>query len=259
LLNLAGASPGDLVVPGEEYVPATFTSINLPANLAAYRNLIFEPGADRALYNLRLAQLLACVHATELDAYARDLDSRITYWPPRTPAGRLWRAATMEAALRQTLGAPCAAAFTGSPQVFAVSGPLYYQWTVNLTDASHASVIQVAPQSSTVVNTYSIVGGLSTPVPLTHSNLSLIFPQPTPPFPISWSVTALARPLRDIGAVLAGLNVLGTPNDLFGGGEPFATFRSLWLQLTVPAPHRLAAWVLALGYRLQAVYQSGGQ
>src|SRR5437879_2329940 len=88
LLNTAGPAPGDQY-PGSEYIPASFQPINLTYDLASLRNVLFEPNADSALLNLRLAQIMTCIHATELNQYSQNLDPRITYYPPRS--NRLWR------------------------------------------------------------------------------------------------------------------------------------------------------------------------
>lgn len=65
--------------PGEEFVPASYVPLTLPAGLRPARVALFGRNPTRQELNLQLARLLAFLHASPLATSVTASDDRITY------------------------------------------------------------------------------------------------------------------------------------------------------------------------------------
>jgi hypothetical protein len=65
-----------------EYVPADYAPVrNIPAALQLLRHTLLGRTPDARFLNLRVRELMAYIHQTDLAAYLLKLDPRVTYWP----------------------------------------------------------------------------------------------------------------------------------------------------------------------------------
>lgn len=245
LLNVSGSvSPGP-GYPGEEFVPPTYVSVQLPPNLQVVWSAIFGPNPDRAMLNLRLREIMAIIHSTELAAYATAVDPRLTYWPPHNQD--LFRALTFGANAQQLSGAATPLYFNNAG-TFASIGQLYWQLNVSVISSTQVDVTQLTNPQTTVTDNYTITSGLSNAIQLANSGLTIQFGQPGSPLP-TWLVTALAEPLYTMADVLPALDAVDTA-PLFTAGAPFEGLAALWEIQTLPAIYRIGAAALALAYQI---------
>jgi hypothetical protein len=232
----------------------------VPAALASVRALFFGHAPDRALLNYRSQELLTCAHAGGLGAYVTGPDPRITYWP----FGDTFLTATLKG-----VGQSQRAGTAGKRLYFygdtRTSPPgvdrLYYKWVVTVIDADTVTVAEQTDVDTTLAlhtNSYTVEGGLSSPVPLPGTAMTFRFDGGVGSV---WDVTQVARPAVDlarlVGLLEAGLGARGSAA-LFGPDvdppEPYRTFARLWDSCD-EAPRRLAGAALALAYRLDALEQ----
>lgn len=87
LLNLAASSFDD---DCEEFIPSTYTPVNLPPTLQQVRVYFFGRNPDRFACNMRVRQLLTLLNQTSFRKIVTDLDPRVTYdldLPPKVTFG----------------------------------------------------------------------------------------------------------------------------------------------------------------------------
>jgi hypothetical protein len=238
----AGDDGGELVDPG-------YRVVTLPPALDAVRAVLFGSRPDAAGLDFRLRQYTTLLHATELAADVVAADPRVTYpaaadglgfdpTPAVAPAGH---------------DAPLYVA--GGTVVDDNSGALSYTWQVTAGDP--ATVERVAPGHQVATPAAGFAGGLSAPLPLVGSGLTARFNSGLTGG-TSWTVSALARPRRDLGDVLAALDGLAPAilAALFAGDPPADRWRAIW-EASLPLPYRLGAALLALAGRTDAVRKGG--
>lgn len=75
------ANYADSGVDGYEYIPDDFVPVNLTPGLKSVYRVLFGENADGLFKGLRVKELLAYIHETELADYIYKLDPRVTYWP----------------------------------------------------------------------------------------------------------------------------------------------------------------------------------
>ena len=233
LLNQPGPSP---VADGEEYVPASFQPVTLPAGLALVRQAIFGIAPDRRMLLYRTRQLLTCVHAGPLAPFVYQLDERVTYWP--------W--ANNKLVLQPSLqvltppGAP-AAALRGTPQP-EDGGKLVRSWRVTLNIGT-VTVIADTGQTALLTPPNGVVA-------LPGTNLTLEIPAAATPG-TTWTAIVTLRPSIGLPGLVAQLSQAGTALDsLFdvAAPEPYGSWGRIWASHR-PLPDRLAAVTCALVYR----------
>ena len=83
LLNIPGLPVAPIDYPGEEQIPVLFKPVRLTPPLERARRLLFGNIPDRLMLNYRARQYMTLIHSTDLGSYVTELDSRITYWPPK--------------------------------------------------------------------------------------------------------------------------------------------------------------------------------
>jgi hypothetical protein len=205
--------------------------------------------------NLRLQELLTCVHAAGLGHYATALDPRLTYWPFH--AGLLEKTLLGPTADKLAGADGQSLTFASGSTVVEEVNRLYFRYTL---DVIAADVVRITTYNDVLRTTqttdvaYTLDGGLSSPVPLGGSSIVVRF---TEGVGAAWLVEALARPARPL--VQVALDVergLGSDEAAYlfpsVAPEPYATFSNLW-RTHPELPFRLAGLALAWGYRTEAL------
>lgn len=251
LLNLPGSSSPGLDYPGEQYVPRAFQAVPLPGPLQLVRDGLFGQGADRAQRNYRLQQYLTCIHAdANLAAFATALDPRITYYPFNNS---LYASVQLGAQAAQIRGTTSALTVLGQQPANAVGNTINFQWRVDVTSGTQVTVTELeGPNPRAVAGTYTLTSGLSNPIALPDSTLSVVFASGVGS---SWLIDLVTPPALGLPGVLNGLQRtlnLSLQAGLFGAAEPLLTFGNLW-SLHDQMPYRLAGVVLALAYQINAL------
>lgn len=247
LLNQDGNQASGPDYPYEELVDPNYRAVSLPTALSAVHAVLFGGSPDRAYLNVRLQQYLSLLHAGGLEEFILDKDPRVTYLTWRDDATA---ASRFGARVVQTAGSATPFAVVGEPEADDALGRLFTQWRVEVTDAALVTVRRQTPPVETTVQGYTLTDGLSDLLPLAGADLFFRFGGGVGNV---WEVEALARPGRDLAAVLNRLeNVVNTVSDaLFGpaGREPYQTFANLW-RADDRLPYRLGGVLLALAYRI---------
>jgi hypothetical protein len=229
---------------GQEIVDPSYRPVVLPAALDAVRAIFFGRRPDRVGLDMRLRRYMTILHSTGLVDYVIAPDPRITYSAPI--ADRL------EFDFRPRISAvghydPLY--ITGDPPV-EDAGAADFAWTVTVSDtAADVTLTRPYPRMTTIAVTYG--DGLGTPVPLVGSGFVVRFHAGLATG-TAWTISCIANPPIDLGAVQAALEVAGEDvlARLFGTApvEPYRTWRRLW-DGNAPLPYRLGAALLALSYR----------
>jgi len=239
LLNEAAAAvPG----PGEEYVPAAYRPVRLPANLRAARAALFGKAPDRTSLNLTLARVLAVLHASRFAADVTAADPRITY-DPRLPAD-VW---ALRGAYATTITGAAPVGWGGAGS-FLSPERAYGSWAVTTTGTGGYSLTtaDVVTVSGNVV-----ASTLGDAVPLPGSNLLLVVPAAAAG---RWEVTLLVPPVFNwVGAAAAEGAGVFSPSTSAADRRWFAA----WSDPNEPAPVRAAALALALAARTGELYATG--
>lgn len=250
LLNLSGNDRYFANIPGDELIPSSYSSQELPNYLRQLRAVLLGASPDRAMLNYRAAQLLELVESTELQQYVLDLDPRITYSSYQL---QLAAPSTFEPVVTQygeddplkiltVIGSPT------SPDASGVSG---YDYRVTL-DGVNITIERLAPPPSTTQHVLSFTSGLSDVYPLPGSGYSVRVNTST--LDGGWSVKGFLRPTSTLNSLESALRKLGEPLfiQLFGvvDVEPYLTFKNCWNNHPEFA-YRLGGLVLAMIYRSQ--------
>ena len=248
LLNVsASASPG-FPYPGEEYVPPTFNALKLQPELQRVRDGLFGQGADRALRNWRLRELMSILHSCELAQFVTAPDPRITYLPFDNS---LLDAVTAGFSVNTLVNSGQTLTLLSTPFIPPYANTIYLRWLLTVVSSTQVQVTTYAPTGvTTVLENYVVTNGLSSLVTLPGSGTGVQF---TTGVGGSWLISALARPMQSLPAVYAGLLHIVDPNVgavLFGVNpvEPFLTFSNLWYAHP-QMPYRLGGLTLALAYQ----------
>ena len=251
LLNIAGDGCGGNL--GDEYLPPAYRPLGLPTVLQIIRSYLFGSSPDRIMLNYRAQQLLAMLHATPLAQFLTALDPRITYDPYDTT----FFDPTNFAVSAQALNGNQPLSFIGAVGAPDALGQCQQQWLVEVLNEQTVSVIRrTAPISESILE-YTPSHSLSSLVPLPGSGLQFRFPLGVGQ---RWRVSAVARPVRQLGDIVAALKQIGEANmiELFGVGspraeaEPWRTFYNLWLQHP-ELPYALGGVVLGLIYYMDEI------
>ena len=247
LLNQA-APAGGLYV-GEEPIAADFHPPKLPDYLQHVRTCLFGATPDREMLNYRGRQLLTLIHSTELRAYLKDFDSRVSYDFTGNVygAGRAFVPVIVSAA-----GNVGELAFLPRPESPDGQGRLRWQWTVKV----QVSEVVITANGDPLPRSYASPDSVSVPYTLPGVSSQVQLSQAA--IGDSWNISALLRPTRSTGAILRLLNSLSeeVKGSLFGDTNQTETTQHETLRdlrrivnQHFEAPHRLAAYVLALVYR----------
>lgn len=247
LMNIDGDGYGGTL--GDEYIPPSFASVDLPSYLNALRVYLFGTDPSRHFLNYRVQQCMAILHASPLVEFVTDLDSRITY---DVNNEQLFARSNYELTdtdylfFIDTLGAPD------------VTGRSYHKWKIRRLNATTIQVERQSPVAEVKIYEYTITDGLSNIIPLPGSEASFRFSDMLPTG-FDQRIEGYARPERDLGEILANLLNAGRPYmlQLFsvgttrGSTEPFKTFYNLWRNQP-ELPYKLGAVLLAMIYQTEA-------
>jgi hypothetical protein len=252
LLNRSGDIAQNNAFFGEEAVPAEFKELNLPTFLDDIRRHLFGSDPDRAMLNYRIWQFMQLIHATELEQFVLDLDSRVTYVDSRRTD--MFEPETFTPAITPIGGTPEELFIQGGPAVPDTRGRAQHQYRIRVLSGTTVEVKQQTPPVGQEIFTYTLVDGVSDVHPLGDSGYSFMLS--TGNSGSEWRVDIINRPQFDLGQIAAALDSIGEPAllQLFGTSpqEPFLTFRNLWFT-NKELPFRLGGLVLALVYRTEEV------
>jgi hypothetical protein len=239
LLDVDGSLRPGREYPGEEYVPPDFRTRVYPAGLRQVWRALFGTYPDRAYRNYRLRQLTTLVHDSPLAELVTALDRRVTYWPHRADDDRWARYGTTR--IEAVNDSQSTLNLIGDLVADDTIGRARFEWRVEVLSGNRVRV-----GDTTYDVTYP--GGLSTSVPL-GAGLTCRVHQSG--LGDAWYVSAVAKPARDVGAVLASAEtaVGSAERVLFSGGEPYDTLGEMWRRADF-LPLRLGALVVALAYRV---------
>lgn len=292
LLNISGSNYQPQYL-GEEYIPPTFSRLDLPSYLQIARRLLFGARPERVFLNYRVRELLHTVHETELAEYLYALDPRVTYWPEPTPVFFNQRKYVRAEQIDGMLGARIF--FSGNFSADNALGLALREYTIRTEqDTDNYIVIENDDKSfSTTKTAVDISTGLSSAVTVAGTSLQVrvggnavnaatlmletgynvltealidialesIVDSPPPNtnsvFDGSvWRVTAFAPPASAV-SLLPLLEVIGEPNliELFGVSNRDQPYATFKnLWFDHPlAAYRLAGFTMAMIYRAEEI------
>lgn len=245
LMNVDGRK-AILGYPGDELLDAAYRPLMPPDAVFAVRRLLYGATPDRSMLNYRVRQCLALLHASPLAEYLTALDPRITYLPFQDDLTRAYAPQT-------TFAYGTAAAnlrLIGVPRPDDAGGRMQYAYDIQV-DAGSVTVTDLADPRLPISTVLTVVNGASQLVPLGSSGMSIILADIGDQ---GWSVTAYARPVRDLAALTAALGSIGEPVliGLFGvqPQEPYLTFQNLWQEKEEIGP-KLGGLLCALLGRME--------
>jgi hypothetical protein len=268
---------------GERLVPRSFTALDLPSYLRQLRGVLFGRNPDRAMFNYRLAQLMAVLHSTEYEQYLFDLDPRVTYLRrddltlarPETYHPLADRVGTGDDTtvttasvyfvpgdaislyvpwLNYEQGSEVEIFIQGNPTPPDATGRMFYKLRLDLVAGSQVTVTQQTPTRRVQTTSLNYTQGISNPVALGDAGYD--FRLTTNATGESWRIWVYNEPQWGPGQLEQALNAAGDPTlqQLFGSNptEPYRTFRNLWFQHE-EMPYRLSGLLLAMIYRTDEV------
>jgi len=252
LVNLDGPNNPGPDFFCEELVPVTYRELELPSYLNRIRELLFGVTPDRAMLNYRARQFMTILHATEMEQYVLDLDSRITYDSPGDHDPALVETFVPQITqVGDTTGTLYPQGRGAAPDI---NGVMLLQYDVDVLLDNTIEVKRLTPPSSSLVYDLSVTGGLSPAYMLQGSGFSFKVDTNSPGS--RWLVDILLRPQVDPGRLAANVSLLGEPVllELFWPykEEPWKTFYNLWLS-NQEMPYRLGGLLMAMLYKTEQV------
>lgn len=236
LLNMLPEAVG--TTPGEEYVPADFRPINLPAELQRASQALFGAGADRAGKNIQLLRITGYLHASPLADYVTEVDARLTYL-----VGKPSNVCDQLGATVTNVSGSAAVGWSGQP-TFPAPGRSYGSWSVTTDGAGGFTVAGVSGGS---LGGVVVVTSAGDSIPLPSSNLSLVVAHNADG---EWLTTLLAVPAYNFASAAKS----GDPDAVFRPDRSAseAEWLAAWNDSPVAAT-RAAAFALALAARTHDV------
>lgn len=264
LMNVAGWRADEI---GEEYVPESFHPVPLTPALSLVRTTLFGTNPDRLFMNYRTLQVMSMLHASELAEHVLALDKRVTYWPNERQ--RFFNA-TFGVSHVQHVGATLQVSYLGTPLADDRTGRSRDSWVVTFPEEGVANVQRTRAPKGTFVDEFQTIGGLSTPIPLHGSPLSIRVTAGSDAAAMIGAkliIDMIGRPSLDLGDLDALFSstidrtlldqiFYGDTTPLHGLPEPFRTFRNLWHDHPL-MPYRLGGLLLGCIYRTEAIRQYG--
>jgi len=251
LLNKPGAFRPAPTFFLEEYVPESFSGLNLPGYLITIRNVLMGDGSDDAFENFRLWQFMKLIHATEFEAYLTALDPRITYLTDRSIV-ETKNTYTASPSNVQAQAVPIF--FVGDPSYSSAIPRLEKAWEVTVTSALEVKSVNLKDGAVREV-VVDIVEGLTSPITLAgEKDFSMRIQADPLPADAKWLVQTFSAPHGDVLELLDPLSRLGSAVlfNLFDSSEPYKSFRDLW-EKHFQVHYRLAGIILAWIYRAEEV------
>ena len=252
LLNRGRAGAG-FDVPGEEFVPAAYIPKKLPAHLLRVHHALFGREPDRIFLNYRIRQLLLLIHGTELaDEVTRD-DARLTYLPlgGDTFFDDVFTVDAVQLNHSHLLFV------TGEHVAHEALGRCEEVWMLTVLEDNVLRIERERPRRVTTEISYSLTGGLSLPISLPGSGLSVRFR--SVPVGTAWHVTSRGRPQTDLAEILPRIETaLGDVGVLAVFPPPLAEPMASYFRIWQEHPYlvvRYAALLLGIAKQIEALPQ----
>lgn len=266
LMNVAGWFPKEI---GEEFMPDNYRPVSPTPALALVRSILYGTTPDRLFLNYRTLQLMTLLHSTELEEHVLALDKRITYWPSTR---QQFFNATFGTTYVQHAGPTVQVSFLGDAVADDRVGRSQDSWAVTIPEEGVANVQRVKAPRTAYAEAFTTSGGLSSPIPLVGTDLTLRISAGTAGVEgmigAALFINNIGRPQLDLGELDAMLQTTVDRTMLdqifYGDGasviegptEPFRTFRNLWHSHPLLA-YRLGGLLLGCIYRTEAIRQNG--
>lgn len=259
LLNKKPDNPQRCDFPGEELVDPAYVPIVWPTYLQTLGTQLYGNRPDRWMRNYRTRQLLTIVHASPLEHYLLELDSRLTY---RFDADAPFVSPElfMPTIVQSSGPAVAKLVITGTPTPPDTTGQMYHALRVTVVDDTLTVERATYPNSKVVFDLEVDANSWSTSRSLAGTGLQCR--ARTDDLDASWFVEVVNRPQRDISDVVAACERVGEPTfiSLFGPNlvEPYRTFHNAWHDAK-ELPLRLSGLLLAMIYRAEERRSARGQ
>lgn len=260
LLNRSGGNQ-NLRDLGEEFIPESFRSQQLPSWLESYRRVLLGSRPENVYANFQVDKLLRIIHATQFEPYLTLFDTRLTYDPRDAGAfsDTQYGYSLQSAIEKVTSVAPVSEVYADE-----LHGYMRYRWSFVLAN----QVATVTSMSSGRTTTLNLVDptaagrSVSDVVTLPDTTFQVRFSIHAPYTVADWTdnfeLTLLTRPTQEISEKVETLESLrDLEYSLFGTDdvEPYVTFYGLW-RAAPSLPERITGIVLAIIYRLHSYYRA---
>lgn len=253
LLNRTG-SAGFNPILCEEIIPADYVAKTTPSYISNIRRVLFGANPDKYMLNYRGRQLMAMLHASELEEFVLELDPRITYSFDNSDAtsDKLF----VPIVTRTDSESDHNDLFIGGDvPIPDYSGRMHYAWTVEWDNTNNLTKATLLKPHTAQSQAPSFTSSLLSPVTLPGTNMN--YRHLDTNSNNSWRVSQLCRPVETLADLVPRLEALNGESmlELFGVGtsrassEPFKTFYNLW-RGHFALPYKLGGLVLALIYRM---------
>ena len=255
LLNESGGLGYPIDYPGEEYVPADYAPVALPAALDGVHAALFgRKDADRAFKNLRLRQITTLLHAEPtLKEYVSYFDSRVTYFPDikKDLFNYLLKGPVI------TLVSRNYDVVLGDVTTKATSNRIFHTWQCKVNSGSSVAVTYSDGSGNTVTGVYTYTvgaSGLSDPLQLPETTIKQAF---SPVTGFEWKVDLLMQPVLSLSELIeATLEKLSATAEkqIFPAGriEPVTSLYNLWLNHP-DKKVKFGAIVLGIAHQIEAL------
>lgn len=270
LLNEDGSKRPGSSFPLEEYVEKDFTAIKVPFECDKVAKVIFGNNADRAYKNWRLYQLSRMAESTDLFSYWLKFDNRVTHFDkPDYDDSTEYNKITVASVIygnkvtfnytEEGLSFPKSDTedfdaldllVLGALRPDDVNGRSTSSWSVKLSSGNILELYDVSNPNVGSVTTLTYSSALSQRVPLPGTGLDIAV---RPNTSNEWTIDIVAKPMTDLGTVLANLDVMSdidTDFVLSGSYSEFEVFSNYWKNSTELA-ERLTAITLGLAYKIE--------
>lgn len=230
--------------PGEEIVPTDYEGCQLTGLAASLHMILFGVDPDRAYRNWRLREYLGLIRAGELSPFETRHDPRLTYQHGFNER-LLCNAPYVHVSASTEAGDLI---LVGSPQAEDAKGRILYRYALTV-DGSQLQVQCLSYLETSYRVPLVFSNGLSQPIALPGSSVSILVPQITAIPGNTWDVETLARPNRTLPNILNSIvDLVGSGDVLFPNpeNEAEAFWRQLWRKRDETV-YRLPVAVLALG------------
>lgn len=214
--------------PGEEFVDPSFVRRKLPQHLLRLHQALFGRDPDRLFLNYRLRQIMTLLHSTELSDGVIAADPRITYLPVIDES--MFSDLFVPDAVQ--LGHAYPLYLAGTFEANEGLGLAQQVWRVASISPGTVQIEVQRPRVTVYEINYASTGGLTVPLTLPGSNLTVRF-RNNVPTGTAWRVEAVGRPQTDFGQLLArigdalgdgGISQLFPPT----AAEPIPTYKRIW-------------------------------
>lgn len=243
---LANLSPGALDgITGfaEEPIPSSFVPVTVTSAIQRVRRVLFGTSPDREFVNYRTRQIMTVLRASRYNEYLTYHDTRVCY-----------RDENISDLPHQVDGPEAnigSLVLVGKSTGQDAAGFFRFTYTVTVLDESTVKLQRVNPAGTTFSLDYALDGTQASGLLSLHGS-GLNFRLFQPAVGDFWNVTLFLVPSKDLGSLIASLDVVGDDvlSSLFGQDdkEPYQSFANLW-NFSTSLPDRLMGIVSAMVFR----------